>query len=656
MTSMRPEDSLRRLFDAIAPATDIEALADSLLSRPPRATPAWQTVAAGALAILVVIGLLATWLATGFTNLAAPPATTEASLVTSSATVPTVTTTVVDALVVDHLVLLDDHLAFFLGEANRVNTAWESRNTTFAEARGDLAGVYDGLSIEAQSVADDEKLAEVNGLDYPRLVDALTRAASAAEALVMGIEAPDDGTLRRDALAQLTAVVSEARRILSPFLPVQPEDQPVAVDSSYPDASRVISVEGIVLGTVDEDGAALATAIAPQVVIAARDSLLNDARYGLGATFLERKQALLGCPANETTCQGGGGLSIYTTVDFALQERARAILQDWFPPNSGLPTGAITMIDNRTGATVVMADGLDFGTDLEAGQRQYDLATKGRRSPGSAFMPFVFIAALEEGIPLDSYWDYSTPQTLDYGGAEPLVCSNAGDNSPGLRTLEEALYLATNTVFCQVAIEVGAENIVDVAHRMGIRSPLPALPALLLGAGQVSPLEMAAAFSTIANQGARVDNYLIERIEDADGNVIYQHQVESTQVIEPALAAAVISTLEKAVAIGTGRNADIDRPQFGKTGTYESYRDAWFVGGIPQVTTAVWVGYADTQREMRNVAVKPGREDAETIPRMFGSSAPAPIWAEFMRIVVADLPVEDFPEDPLGTDVYHGTP
>src|SRR3990172_6919574 len=129
MMSMHPEDSLRRLFDAIAPPTDIEALADSLLSRPPRATAAWRTVAVGASAILVVIGLLAAWLATGFDNLAAPPATTEVSLVTSSVTVPTVTTTVVDALGVDHLVSLDDQLAFFLGEANRVNTAWESRNT-----------------------------------------------------------------------------------------------------------------------------------------------------------------------------------------------------------------------------------------------------------------------------------------------------------------------------------------------------------------------------------------------------------------------------------------------------------------------------------------------------------------------------------------------
>ncbi|HLA66937.1 MAG TPA: transglycosylase domain-containing protein [Acidimicrobiia bacterium] len=390
---------------------------------------------------------------------------------------------------------------------------------------------------------------------------------------------------------------------------------------------------------------------APQVLIAARDTVLNDAEYGLGATFLQRKRALFGCPADDTECQGGGGLKIYTTVDFALQERAREILQDWFPPESGLPTGAIAMVDNRTGATVVMASGLDFGTDIASGQRQYDLATKGRRNPGSAFKPFGLIAALEQGIPLNSYWDYSTPQTLDYGGIEPWSCRNAGDNAPGVRSLEEGLYRSTNTVFCQVAIAVGAQSIVDVAHTMGIKSPLAVVPAVVLGASAVSPLEMASAYSTIANQGAKVDNYLIERIEDSDGNVIYQHQVSQAQVLEPALAAAVINTMEKVVSQGTGGNAYIGRPQIGKTGTHENYLDAWFVGAVPQFTTAVWVGFPDAQIPMVNLTIQ-----GTFIPRMFGSSAPAPIWKEFMDVVLTGMPVEDFPEDPPGTAVYYATP
>ena len=392
---------------------------------------------------------------------------------------------------------------------------------------------------------------------------------------------------------------------------------------------------------------------APQVLIAARDAVLYYPQYGLGATFLQRKRALFGCPAHDTECEGGGGLKIYTTVDWSLQEKAREILQDWFPPGSDLPTGAIAMVDNRSGATVVMASGLDFGTDFEAGQRQYDLATKGRRNPGSAFKPFGAIAALEQGITLNSYWDMTTPQELEFGGLEPWPCANAGTNEPGIRTLEQALYLSTNTVFCQVSIAVGAENIVEVAHRMGIQSPLAAVPAIVLGAQAVSPLEMATAFSTIANQGAHVHNYLIERIEDADGNVIYQHQVQREQVLEPALAAAITNTMQKVVTAGTGKAARFDdqRPQIGKTGTHEDYRDAWYVGSVPQYTTAVWVGYPDAQVSMRNLTVK-GR----SIPRMFGSSAPAPIWKEFMEFVVRDLPVEDFAEDPPGTSAYYATP
>jgi len=206
-------------------------------------------------------------------------------------------------------------------------------------------------------------------------------------------------------------------------------------------------------------------------------------------------------------------------------------------------------------------------------------------------------------------------------------------------------------VFCQVAIAVGAQSIVDVAHTMGIKSPLAVVPAVVLGASAVSPLEMASAYSTIANQGAKVDNYLIERIEDSDGNVIYQHQVSQAQVLEPALAAAVINTMEKVVSQGTGGNAYIGRPQIGKTGTHENYLDAWFVGAVPQFTTAVWVGFPDAQIPMVNLTIQ-----GTFIPRMFGSSAPAPIWKEFMDVVLTGMPVEDFPEDPPGTAVYYATP
>jgi membrane peptidoglycan carboxypeptidase len=391
--------------------------------------------------------------------------------------------------------------------------------------------------------------------------------------------------------------------------------------------------------------------LAPQVLIAAKEAVLNDPQYGLGSTYLQRKRALFGCPADATDCEGGGGLRVFTTVDYGLQQEAQALLQEWFPPGEEGPTGAIAMVDNQTGATVVMASGLEFGDDIEAGQRLYDLATKGRRNPGSAFKPFGLVAALENGITLGSFWDDETPQTLDYGGIEPWVCANAGTNEPGIRTLEEALIASTNTVFCQLSVEVGPERIVEVAHRMGIRSPLGAVPAIVLGAQAVSPLEMAAAYSTLANYGRRVDNYLIDRIEDTEGNVIYQHRVERTPALDEALAAAVVNTMEQVISSGTGGAAWLDRPVAGKTGTHENYTDVWFVGFIPQYTASVWVGFPDSQVEMRNITI-----NGVFHSRAFGGSVAAPIWQDFMNIVTVGLPVQDFPPDPEGTAIYYQTP
>ena len=197
--------------------------------------------------------------------------------------------------------------------------------------------------------------------------------------------------------------------------------------------------------------------LAPQVLIAAKEAVLNDPSFGLGDTYLQRKRALFGCPADDTTCEGGGGLRIYVTVDYGLQQQAQELLQQWFPPGEAGPTGAIAMVDNRTGATMVMASGLEFGEDIQAGQRTYDIATKGRRNPGSAFKPFGLVAAMENGYPLRSYWAESSPQILDYGGAEPWVCYG-GPTEGTIRTLEEATIASTNSVFCQVAVKVGADE------------------------------------------------------------------------------------------------------------------------------------------------------------------------------------------------------
>lgn len=407
--------------------------------------------------------------------------------------------------------------------------------------------------------------------------------------------------------------------------------------------------------------------VSPEVVIAAREELLNDSRYGLGDTFAERKQALFGCPAADEECEGGGGLIVTVTVNHEWNEEADRILKSWFRDTNG-PTGAIAMVDNETGALRVMASGLEFGTDLEAGERPYDLVTKGRRQAGSAFKPFALIAGMEYGaqagwpITLGSYWDASSPQRIECGfrcspQGNVWTVRNAGGGGSGIRTLETATFSSTNTVYAQVSLAVGPENIAEIAHRMGIESPLNPVLSIALGSQAVTPFEMAAAYSTIANYGEKVEPYLIERIEDVDGNVVYQHEVTKTQILDPSLVAAAVQTMEKVVSQGTATRANIGRPQAGKTGTAQSFRDVWFMGFIPQYTTAVWSGYPDAQIEMVNFTVfNDATQQNQSFSRAFGGTLTAPIWKQFMEYITADLEVLDFPPAPDGTSAYFRVP
>ncbi|MBT8165775.1 MAG: PASTA domain-containing protein [Acidimicrobiia bacterium] len=402
------------------------------------------------------------------------------------------------------------------------------------------------------------------------------------------------------------------------------------------------------------------------VRISAVGSLLNDPKFdtALGTTPEDRLIAIFGCPADDVDCELEsrlkGGLKITTTVDFAFQQRANEILRDWLPLNptgEAAPTGAITTVENGTGAIKVMAGGLDFGDDIEAGQRDYNLATEGQRQPGSSAKPFALIAYLEQGGSLNSYWNISSPLVIecdvpcgDDGGFEWTV--RGGRVAGGLRSLEASTYFSTNPTFAQIAVEVGPEAMAEVANRLGVSAELPLVYSLALGAGEVSPLDMAAAYSTIANYGVKNDPYLIERIEDEDGNVLFEATPEPERVLDETLAAVVVNTMKKVVSTGTGTAANIvGRTQAGKTGTNQSFRDAWFVGYVPQYSTAVWVGYADAQIPMTNITI-----NGEFFPRVFGGSVPAPIWKEFMTEFLADVPAEEFPPIPPGSSKYYVVP
>jgi penicillin-binding protein 1A len=433
------------------------------------------------------------------------------------------------------------------------------------------------------------------------------------------------------------------------------------------------------LGVVDTP---LRRGQADHVVAEVKKQLLHTERFGfLGATYDDRKKAVFGCPADDEECSGGGGYQIYTTIDLGLQNEANRILSQWLPlppyeenlkacagifpdfeekqtfyatyaeTHSCRPTGALTMVDNHTGAVKVMASGLPFDFN------QFDLAIQGRRNPGSSFKPFGLVAALENGYTMGNAFSGESPVRIEC----PFVCSPDGTNiwtvrnagaSQGVISLDAATYGSVNAVYAQLSLAVGPEKIVEMARRMGItEADLAPVLSIVLGSSAVSTLEMASAFSNFATNGVHADDYIIARIVDHTGAVVYEHQPETRQVADPAIFAAARKSLEKVPSIGTGTRANIGRPQGGKTGTHQSYLDAWYVGFTPEYSAAVWVGYEAEQIPLSNVII-----NGQRYSRVFGGSVPAPIWAEFMTLVMADLPVSQFPEDPANIRDYQIPP
>jgi penicillin-binding protein 1A len=412
------------------------------------------------------------------------------------------------------------------------------------------------------------------------------------------------------------------------------------------------------------------TGVADHVVAEVKRQMLDDPEFAfLGETREERKKAIFGCPADDASCAGGGGLRIETTIDLPAQRAANDILQTWFtiPENNFeacqalfpdrnvnslefletyalshtcAPTGALATVDNHTGAVVTMASAVPFDFN------QFDFAVQGRRNPGSTMKPITLVAALELGESLASRWNGASPQTFEC----PYRCSDEGNKwtvsnagaGYGRITLQQATTNSVNTVYAALALKIGPENIVAMAERMGITSPLRPVPSITLGTSEVSPLEMASAFTNFATNGLHADNYLVARIFDSNGEVIYEREVRQTQVADPAIfAAARVPLLDVPTSAGTAPRANIGVPQGGKTGTTQNFTDAWFVGFTPNYSTAVWTGYPGVLEPLRNVTI-----NGESYSRVFGGTVAAPIWAEYMKVLLADEDPGVFPDLP----------
>lgn len=323
------------------------------------------------------------------------------------------------------------------------------------------------------------------------------------------------------------------------------------------------------------------------------------------------------------------GLRVYTGLDRQMQRAAEVAIKEQLAavergemgrfrgPNCSREKvespadclqGLFVAIDNRTGDVLALVGGRDFGIS------QFDRVTQAKRQAGSAFKPFVFATAISAGFPITT--QLLGPEAVDYEGGYVPADHVAGDTPIDMR---EAMRLSSNRAAVVLGEQVGVRNVVNTAHLMGLTTPIQDFPSTLLGAAEVIPIEMAGAFTAFATGGVLVTPRLIQRVEDANGRLLWEAGVERVPVLTPEVAYLTTSLMQEVVDAGTGSRVrnylPANIPAAGKTGTTNDAADAWFVGYTADVTTAAWVGFDQRQRISGSAG---------------GGSVAAPVWGRVM--------------------------
>jgi penicillin-binding protein 1A len=259
---------------------------------------------------------------------------------------------------------------------------------------------------------------------------------------------------------------------------------------------------------------------------------------------------------------------------------------------------------------------------------QFNRAWQALRQPGSSFKTYVYTAAIDSGMPATTDVD-DDPVAYPMGDGTMWRPMDDDYRFLGPMTLRYALAQSRNVVAVKLAEQIGVDRVIEYAHRMGVRAPLEANLSLALGSSVVSPLDQAAGYATLADQGVHVDPTAIRLVRDSLGNPLVDNRVpEETEVVSAGTAYVMTSLLEGVIKEGTGYpNAEIGRPAAGKTGTTSDFRDAWFVGYTPDLVTAVWLGNDDYTR----------------MNESYGGNVPARTWARFMKGALAGTPPHEFP-------------
>lgn len=318
-----------------------------------------------------------------------------------------------------------------------------------------------------------------------------------------------------------------------------------------------------------------------------------------------------------------GGLQVYTTLDLRMQGAAERALRKGLEAarraRLNVTQGALVALNPHTGYIRALVGGYDFE------QSPYNRAWQAQRQAGSAFKPFIYTAAVANGWrPTKRILD--APIRYPDGSRKIWEPKNYDKKFRGWVTMRQALEQSINIPAIRTLEDLGPQRVISYARRMGIQSPLAPNLSLALGASEVTPLEMASAYGTLATKGIHAQPIMVLKVVDRYGRVLEENRPKRDLALDESVAAQMIDLLKGVVQRGTGRRASIGRPVAGKTGTSDDHRNAWFIGFTPYLSTAVWVG----------------NDDNAPMRRVVGGTVPAGIWARFMRVAVRANPPDDW--------------
>nr|WP_315870941.1 penicillin-binding protein 1A [Trichocoleus desertorum] len=316
-----------------------------------------------------------------------------------------------------------------------------------------------------------------------------------------------------------------------------------------------------------------------------------------------------------------GGMRVQTTIDTKLQRIAEdTVTRGHYRLSYLADQMALVAVDPRTHFVKAMVGGVDYK------KSQYNRAVQALRQPGSAFKPFVYYAALASGKYGPDSTVYDSPVSYP-DGYEYYSPQNYDGTFAGAMSIRRALEMSRNIPAVKLGQEIGLNKVIEICRTLGIKSPMEPVVSLPLGSVDLTPLEMAGSYATFANNGWHSETTFIAQVTDSGGNLLLDNTPKPQLVLDPWAAASLNSVLQGVVERGTGTAARIGRPAAGKTGTTSSERDIWFVGYVPQLSVAVWVG---------NDNYSPLGYGAT------GGTLVAPIWRDFMEQALQGVPAQSF--------------